>query len=291
MTALISIVVPAYNEASVIGRCLDALLQGHRPGESEIIVACNGCSDDTAAIARRYGDPVKVIETDVPSKTNALNLGDAAATGFPRIYLDADVAVSHEAIKQIAAALASGPALAAAPRPVYAFLPSTSWGVRAYYRFWTSLPYVQEGMIAAGVYALSEDGRARFEKFPELIADDGYVRMLFEPRERMQVTTAVSQVWAPVTLRDLLKIKTRSRLGVLQLAKSYPELASREAKTKHYHHALLQIAGRPSLYLSALPYTYVAVASWLRAQRQMNRSGRYVWERDDSSRLAESSKG
>jgi len=255
-----------------------------------VFVVCNGCSDDTAAVARAFGDPVRVIETDVPSKTHALNLGDAAASGFPRVYVDADVVITLPAIREIAAILEQGPALAAAPRPVNIFLPGTGWGVRAYYRFWTALPYIQEGMIAAGAYALSREGRERFKDFPDVIADDGYVRLLFEPHERVQVPDAVSEVFAPMAIRDLRKIKTRSRLGVLQLRQRYPELASREAKTKNYRHALREVAGRPSLYLSALPYVYVAIASWLRAQRQMNASGRYMWERDDSSRQAERAK-
>ncbi|THD67263.1 MAG: glycosyltransferase [Phenylobacterium sp.] len=284
---MISVVIPAYNEAAVIARCLQSLLRDRQPGEIEVFVVCNGCSDDTAAVARGFGEPVRVIETDVPSKTHALNLGDAAASGFPRVYVDADVVITLPAIRKIAAALEQGPALAAAPRPVNIFLPGTSWGVRAYYRFWTALPYIQEGMIAAGAYALSREGRQRFKDFPDVIADDGYVRLLFEPHERVQVPDAVSEVIAPMAIRDLRKIKTRSRLGVLQLRQRYPELASREAKTKHYRNALLEVAGRPSLYLSALPYVYVAIASWLRAQRQMNTSGRYVWERDDSSRQAE----
>jgi glycosyltransferase involved in cell wall biosynthesis len=281
---LISVIIPAYNEATVIGRCLGSLLCDHQPGEIEVLVVCNGCSDDTAAVARRFGDPVRVIETEVPSKTHALNLGDAAASGFPRVYVDADVAITLPAIRRIAATLELGPALAAAPRPENVFLPGTRWGVRAYYRFWMALPYIQEGMIAAGVYALSREGRARFKEFPNVIADDGFVRLLFEPHERVQVPDAISEVFAPLALNDLRKIKTRSRLGVMQLREKYPELASRETKTKRYRNALFEVVCSPSLYVSALPYVYVAFASWFRAQRQMNGSGRYVWERDDSSR-------
>jgi glycosyltransferase involved in cell wall biosynthesis len=285
------VIIPAYNEAGVVGRCLNALLCDGGQDEIEILVVCNGCSDDTAGVARGFGDRVRVIETDVASKTHALNLGDAAARGFPRLYLDADVVITPEAVRRIAAVLNEGPALAAAPRPVNIFLPGTQWAVREYYRFWTALPYIQEGMIAAGVYALSGEGRARFQDFPDVIADDGYVRVLFKHGERVQVWDAASEVCAPLVLSDLLKIKTRSRLGVLQLRQRYPELAQRETKTKNYGGALMTMLRRPSLYLSALPYVYVAFASWLRAQRQMKVSGRHVWERDDSSRQALSARG
>lgn len=229
---------------------------------------------------------MRVIETDVPSKANALNLGDAAASGFPRFYVDADVALTADAVRKVAAAIGKNGVLAAAPRPVDVFLPGTSWAVRAYYRFWAELPYIQEGMIAAGVYALGAEGRARFADFPAVIADDGYVRLQFAPHERVMVGDAPCEVSAPVTLNDLVKIRTRSRLGVLQLHQRYPELANREAKTKNYGGALGVILRRPSLYLSAIPYVYVAVASLLRARRQAKRLDRYVWERDDSSRQA-----
>ncbi len=283
---LISVIIPAYNEAEVIARCLNSLLEGSAQHEIEVLVVCNGCSDNTAEIARGFGEPVRVLETAVPSKTHALNLGDAAASGFPRLYLDADIVITMASVRKIAAALEHGPALAAAPQPVNVFLPGTQWGVRAYYRFWTALPYIQEGMIAAGAYALSPRGRERFDKFPDVIADDGYVRLLFEPHERIQVLDAVSEVSAPLALRDLLRIKTRSRLGVLQLRRRYSGLWRREARTKHYSGALLTVLRHPSLYLVALPYTFVAMVSWLRARRRINETDKYVWERDNSSRRA-----
>lgn len=271
----------------MIGRCLDALLQGQRPDGLDILVVCNGCFDNTAEIARAYGEPVRVIETEVASKTHALNLGDAAARGFPRIYMDADVVLSPNAVKGIAAPLEDGSFLASAPRPVDVFLPAASWAVRAYYRFWGALPYIQEGMIAAGVYALSRAGRERFGEFPGLISDDGYVRLLFAPHERTLVADATSSVFAPTSLSHLLKIRTRSRLGFLQLRTRYPDLAQRETQSKRYGSALLTVARRPSLYLAAAPYAYVTIASWLRARWQMRRTGDYVWERDDSSRVAD----
>jgi glycosyltransferase involved in cell wall biosynthesis len=250
----------------------------------DIVVVCNGCSDDSAAIARRFGPPVRVIETAVPSKTNALNLGDAAASSFPRIYLDADVIISHEAVRQLAEAVTTGGALAAAPMPINVFLPGTAWSVRAFYRLWTALPHIGEGMIASGAYALSEAGRSRFGQFPDLIADDGFVRVLFEPHERMQVSRAASHVYAPLTLEYLLKIKTRSRLGVLQLRERYPELTQREAKTKDYKAGLLTIFSRPSLYLATIPYAYVSLISRFRAEAQNKTLAKYIWERDESSR-------
>ena len=174
-----SVIIPAHNEASVIAKSLRAITTGTSAGELEVIVVCNNCTDDTARIARAFGEPVAVIETDIASKTHALNLGDAAAKAYPRVYVDADVTLSLDSLRTLVAALDNDQVLAAAPMPKDLFLAGTSWAVQAYYRVWMALPYIQEGMMGAGVYAMSRKGRERFGPFPDIIADDGYVRLQF----------------------------------------------------------------------------------------------------------------
>jgi glycosyltransferase involved in cell wall biosynthesis len=280
-----SIIIPAHNEESVIRRGLRAVLDGARPGELEVIVVCNGCSDATAAAAREFAPAVQVIETDVASKSNALNLGDDAAHGFPRIYMDADVVMDIHSIRRLADALRGPTVMAAAPRVETLFSPDCDWSVRAFYDFWMDLPFVKDGMMAAGVYAVSEAGRARFGRFPDIIADDGFCRLQFTPTERIEVADAVSRVSAPARFSDLVKIRTRSRLGVHQLQALYPELFAAERKAKRYGHTLSHILGRPALYVPAVPFIAVSVISRLRAGRQKRAIGNYVWERDNSSRL------
>ena len=86
MSATASIVIAAHNEERAIGACLDAVLLDARPGEFQVIVAANGCTDRTAAVAAsRPG--VEVLDLPAPGKCAALNAADAIAVGFPRIYL------------------------------------------------------------------------------------------------------------------------------------------------------------------------------------------------------------
>jgi glycosyltransferase involved in cell wall biosynthesis len=279
-----SIVIPAHNEAASIERCLRSLILGAATGELEIVVVANGCSDETAHVARGFGDQVRVIEVTLPSKANALNLGDREVSSFPRLYVDADVVMSCESVRAICTVLNEGRVLAAAPAVDTVFPPQTSWWVRGYYDFWMALPYVREGMMAAGAYAVSEAGRRRFGDFPDVISDDGFVRLQFEPAERVEVPAARSLVTAPGSLSDLVRIKTRSRVGAMQLKANYPELFARETRTKRYGVAMIEMLLRPRLYLCALPYLWVGLVSLVRARRQRQRLQHYRWERDESSR-------
>ena len=279
---MVSIVIPAHNEETTIGRCLSRLL-GEGSSESlRVVVACNGCSDRTAEFARQFGDRVTVIETDVASKVYAMNLGDEASQGFPRFYMDADVVLSPNDIREVERTLQSGGVLAAAPRMQMDFS-NASWAVRAFYHVWMALPYTRAGMMGVGVYALSDEGRRRFGRFPDIIADDGYIRVLFKPHERAAVDAAKSIVKAPSTLAGLIKIKTRSRLGGFQLAMLYPELMRND--DKHYGAAIWDILKRPSIWPCVPVYLYVNLTAKRRALMQFRQLDQYVWERDDSSRV------
>ncbi len=278
---LISIIIPAHNEEKVIGAALKEFIDGVISGELEVIVVCNGCTDKTAEVVASFGHDVKCVETPIPSKTNALNLGDSEANGFPRIYQDADVILTLEAIRQIAQVLQSGRFLAAAPMMQMDFR-NAPWLVRSYYEVWQQLPYVKEGLVGVGSYALSKEGRERFRKFPDIIADDRFIRALFKEDERTVVLTCCSVVRAPSTLAALVKIKTRSRLGGYEFERKFPELLNNEKK--NYGLAIRQSLKRFKMKPALFVYLSVNLFCRLRAKWQLSRNMIDVWERDETSR-------
>ena len=79
-----SIIIPAHNEQAVLARSIESLKRDTAAHSYQVILVANVRSDDTAESARRAWDRIDVMETEIPSKSNALNLGDAKATGFPR---------------------------------------------------------------------------------------------------------------------------------------------------------------------------------------------------------------
>jgi glycosyltransferase involved in cell wall biosynthesis len=276
---MVSVIIPAHNEANVIGRCLSALLSGPRCDELQIVVVCNGCTDDTARIARSYGDRVQVVEVECASKTNALNAGDSAARWYPRFYLDADLVINTENVLRVCQAVRAPGVLAAAP--VFRFdLSRSSRVVKAYYEVWQRMPYSDSGRIA-GAYALSREGRRRFGDFPDVISDDGFARLHFAPEERLTVSSARVIVTPPRRRRELIRIRSRSRVGTVLLRKGYPDLFANE-NAAGMRSVLRMLSLRVPLRQLAV-YLAVTVAARVQARVRLL-SHTVTWERDESSR-------
>lgn len=87
--ATVSIIIPCYNAAQWIGDCLDSVLAQTRPID-EIIVVDDGSSDDSAAIAKAYGERITVIRQKNKGGNAARNVGFFASTGSYTQFLDAD---------------------------------------------------------------------------------------------------------------------------------------------------------------------------------------------------------
>ncbi|MCI5226263.1 MAG: glycosyltransferase [Candidatus Electrothrix sp. AX2] len=279
---MISIIIPAHNEENVIVRCLTPLLPGTKKKEFEIIVICNGCTDKTPRIVESF-ETVQLIETELPSKTNALNLGDETASGFPRFYIDADIVISLDAVRKVAHVLDSDRFLVAAPQVKMNFNYS-SWFVKSYYDIWLNLSYIKEGLIGTGVYAVSQNGRARFKKFPDVVADDAYFRALYTDQEKYSVPDCYSEVTAPATINDLLKIKKRSRLGLYELWKKFPQLTSGIQKDTNYGIAIIELMQNIRLWHKIPVYLFVNILSRVKAGRHFTTHGATGWERDLTNR-------
>lgn len=276
----VGIIIPAHNEQTGIARCLDALRPQLIPGDS-VVVVCNGCTDETADIARGFGDPVRVVELAKASKIAALNVGDTLTDVFPRLYVDGDVALDDGAVAALVAELSVGPVELAAPA-LRVDTTNASLLVRLYTAIWSRLPSVKDDTTARGVYGLSSLGRSRFEVFPDVTADDHFVRDRISPQHRLVVGSVASTVVSSQTLRGLLKRKTRTVGGNRQLDAASPE--GRRRYRRRRRQWVTVVRNDPRL-LPVIPlYLLVSVVprAVVVARRLRGRSA--GWDRDDSSR-------
>lgn len=85
----LSIIIPAYNEAEYIGRCLQSIIKNRSECLHEIIVVDNGSSDKTAEVALQFTG-VRVIREEKKGLTDARQRGLLSATGDIIAYVDAD---------------------------------------------------------------------------------------------------------------------------------------------------------------------------------------------------------
>lgn len=211
-----SVVIPAHNEERVIRRCLDALTAAAEvPDDIEVVVVTNACTDDTSRIVDEYPAVIRV-DTATPGKANALNLGDDHASGFPRLYLDADVVLTCTALDSLLAHMHENNLLAVSPTLTW---DDSGLGRlnRRYYRYWRSRRLQSDIPLGSGAYLISRAGRTRFQRFPTIISDDGFVSSQFTSSEKALVPDAEMRIFPPVSLRSLITIKTRAKLGDLQL--------------------------------------------------------------------------
>jgi glycosyltransferase involved in cell wall biosynthesis len=89
MESTVSVVIPTYNRAALVGRAVKSALAECLPGD-EVIVADDGSTDDTPAVLREFGDAIKVLRLKNGGAGKARNAGIAAARGDLVAFLDSD---------------------------------------------------------------------------------------------------------------------------------------------------------------------------------------------------------
>ncbi len=275
---MISVIIPANNEEGYIGECLDLLLASDPPakGPMQAIVVANGCSDDTVgeASARIPAFAAKSWQLDVldlkeGGKVGALNASEEAILHPIRVYIDADIHVTPPLMAQLAEALDR-------PEPAYAggrpgIRRAQSFVSERYARFWEKLPFMATGVPGCGVFGVNPAGRARWGDFPQVIADDTFVRYNFAPHEMHGVPATYS--W-PITegFASLVRVRRRQDEGLEEIRTRFPDLAAQMEETAPGKAEKLSLFLRDPLGF----VIYASVALTVRTPLFANRSG---WDR------------
>lgn len=284
-----SIVIPAHNEAIALPRLLSALCGQDVGGRRlQVVVAVNGSTDATAAVAQGQvelfaaaGHQLIVAETAIASKAAALNLGDDLASAFPRLYLDADVALSPTAIRRTIEVLeASAEPRLAAPRIQVG--ECSSGAAAGYGRIWSQLPYVRSHVPGVGFYAVNRAGRERWWRFPIRVgADDKFVRLHFTEAEAVTIDDASFTVFLPENMPELIRVRARWNHLNRQIVRHCPGLL-RQDGSRWFSSARHVIRNRSS-WPDALAFITVWAAGWVYSSMPGRTMGK-EWARAESSR-------
>jgi glycosyltransferase involved in cell wall biosynthesis len=274
-----SIVIPAWNEATVIERSLNTLFDGLSidGGIPTVVVAANGCTDDTVARVRRLQLPVEILDLPAVGKAGAIRAAERAAEELPRLYLDADTVIHGSAATAVLETLSSGH-LAARP-PVVFDLEGASRPIRWFYEVRSQLPNLAIDLCGAGVYGLSRDGRSRFAEIPNVSGDDLFVARHFTPDEVVIVPCEPVVVRPPRTVRSLVHTLGRVYRGNSELEREAPDVVTPTTSTTARE--LVRLVDSPRRLLQVVVYTALVVAGRIAARRPTT-----SWERDDTGRSA-----
>ncbi|NUM81853.1 glycosyltransferase [bacterium] len=113
----ISVIIPAYNEEAIIGKCLEAVFQADKPSNPlEILVVNNASTDRTASIASSYSG-VRVVTENQKGLTKARHCGQANATGDVLVYIDADTKIPKHLLQYVEKKFSDDPKLVAMSGP------------------------------------------------------------------------------------------------------------------------------------------------------------------------------
>lgn len=108
MSKRISIIIPTYQHASTLIRCLDSIFAQSRAAD-EIVVVDDGSTDDTQAVLKPYRDRVQIILQSNQGAPSARNHGFEKSIGEFVLFCDADVEMRPNMLHELEQALETHP--------------------------------------------------------------------------------------------------------------------------------------------------------------------------------------
>jgi glycosyltransferase involved in cell wall biosynthesis len=136
----ISVIVPLYNKASYVDRCLDSIL-GQSHADFELIVVNDGSTDGSERAAGRRRDPrMRLVSQPNAGPGEARNHGARLAEGALLAFLDGDDAWHPDYLKESLAKMRMGEAA------------SLTWGMKIFPRGESTERRWRQGGIPEGVF-------------------------------------------------------------------------------------------------------------------------------------------
>jgi glycosyltransferase involved in cell wall biosynthesis len=152
----ISIIVPAFNEERMIGRCLVSLVSQDFPRKAfEVIVVDNGSTDRTVEIARSFSNSLNLLVLNQPgTHISALrNLGVPASRGEFLAFLDADCIAPKIWLRNALERLAAGDG--GVIGSFYTIPAGSSWVARVWYGDFPALKQGSVSYVPSGTLLVS----------------------------------------------------------------------------------------------------------------------------------------
>jgi glycosyltransferase involved in cell wall biosynthesis len=126
MPPQISVIIPCYNEARYISRCLRSLKEQSLPPH-EIIIVDDGSTDGTVEIVQEFN--VRLLRQDHAGPAAARNLGASTASGDILVLVDADMFFDRDYLLRLIAPIEAGKANGTFTKEEFVGNPENIWAV------------------------------------------------------------------------------------------------------------------------------------------------------------------
>lgn len=229
----LSYIIIVHNEAARIATRIQNLAECRHEGPRELILVCDGCTDETAAVARALDlpFPVEVIERpERQGKASALNLAVSAARGDILVFGDARQRFAPDAVERLVGRLDRCPEAAAVSGSLEIEASETgpAAGIDLYWRLekWIRHEESRFDSVIGCTGAIYAMRRADFHPIPgDTLIDDVVVPMMALVRGRRILFEPAAVAYDPQTLetRHEKRRKTRTLAGNWQMLFRYPE--------------------------------------------------------------------
>lgn len=205
-TPTASLVICAYNEEASIGARLENALALDYPADRlEVIVASDGSSDDTNAIARSFASRgVRLLALPRQGKIPALNAAVASARGEVLIFSDANSLYEGGALRALLRPFADPSVGGVAGDQRYlraGQLPDGAEGERAYWDLDRQLKRWQSvaGSVTSATGAIHAIRRELFRSVPSGVTDDFWISTNVVAQGHRLVFAGEAAAWEPAT--------------------------------------------------------------------------------------------
>lgn len=216
----ISIIVPAHNEAQILPRKLESILnQDYPPSRIDVLVASDGSTDDSASIVAGFsGRRVRFLDYERGGKAATLNRAVTEARNDVLIFTDANAILAPGTLRAIATNFADpsvGGVSANERREPGVTASSAGLGERLYWEYdkWVKQAESQIGSIVSASGSLYAIRRELFRPITDPAATDDFAistqviragyRLVFEP-------DAVT--WEPPVAKDDIEFNRKVRI-------------------------------------------------------------------------------
>lgn len=224
-----TVVIPAFNEDSIIAAKIANTAGLRYPGTVEIIVVADGSSDDTAAVAEACGARV-LFSPERNGKSAAVNRGVAVATGDIVVLTDANCSLAEDSLVQAARDFADPAVGVVGGKKVVIGEGTHGSGESLYWRLESRLKAAESefGAVSGAPGEFIAVRRSAFRPIPRHIINDDFWLACDALRRGMKVTFAPEAI-ATETVSEAMsgeyERRTRIAAGTWQVVLTHLQLA------------------------------------------------------------------